>query len=140
DSHPDACRATRYRGAATVLGGGVIEHGRRAGNRGDTGGPAGAGRAAGATDRGPTAEFLAERARGRMATGRRIDADVRRPAVVRPHYRSGRVVNTVAVLLAVALWIGPGPSLVRARAGIPARGHRQRRGLMRGLAHGPDPL
>ena len=44
--------------------------------------------------------------------------------------------STAAVLLAAALWIGPGPSLVRARAGIPARGPRRRQVL----AHGPDPL
>ncbi len=40
------------------------------------------------------------------------------------------------MLLAVALWIGPGPSLVRARARMPARGHRP----VQGPAHGPDPL
>ncbi len=44
--------------------------------------------------------------------------------------------STAAVLLAAALWIGPGPSLVRARAGIPAPGPRRRQVL----AHGPDPL
>jgi pilus assembly protein TadC len=48
--------------------------------------------------------------------------------------------NTAAVLLAVALWIGPGPSVVRARAGTPTRAHRVRRGLLGGPAHGPDPL
>ncbi|OBH88295.1 type II secretion system F family protein, partial [Mycobacterium sp. E2733] len=46
--------------------------------------------------------------------------------------------TTAAVLLAVAAWIGPGPSLVRARARIPVREHRVRPG--RGPAHGPDPL
>ncbi len=48
--------------------------------------------------------------------------------------------STAAVLLAVALWIGPGPSLVRARAGIPSRGHRLRQGPVHGRAHGADPL
>jgi len=47
-------------------------------------------------------------------------------------------VSAAAVLLAAALWIGPGPSLVRARAGIPARGHRRR--LAHSPAHGPAPL
>ena len=46
--------------------------------------------------------------------------------------------NAAAVLLAVALWIGPGPSVVRARAGIPARAHRLRRGVQ--LRSAPDPL
>lgn len=40
------------------------------------------------------------------------------------------------MLLAVALWIGPGPSLVRARARRSAHGQRR----VQGLAHGPDPL
>ncbi len=48
--------------------------------------------------------------------------------------------TTAAVLLAVALWIGPGPSVVRARAGRPARAHRLRQGLRPGPARGPDPL
>ena len=48
--------------------------------------------------------------------------------------------NTAAVLLAAALWIGPGPSLVRARAGIPARRRRPHRGMMRDQARGSDPL
>lgn len=46
--------------------------------------------------------------------------------------------STAAVLLAAALWIGPGPSVVRARAGIPTRAHRPRRGPLR--RPGPDPL
>ncbi|GAB1812918.1 type II secretion system F family protein [Mycobacterium sp. MUNTM1] len=46
--------------------------------------------------------------------------------------------NLVAVLLAVALWVGPGPSLVRGRAGTPMRGARRPRG--RAPARGPDPL
>ena len=48
--------------------------------------------------------------------------------------------STAAVLLALALCIGPGPWVVRARAGIPARAHRLRRGLSQGPAPGPDPL
>ena len=48
--------------------------------------------------------------------------------------------STAAVLLALALCIGPGPRVVRARAGIPARAHRLRRGLSQGPAPGPDPL
>jgi pilus assembly protein TadC len=44
--------------------------------------------------------------------------------------------STAAVLLAVALWIGPGASAVRARAGIPARAQR----LRSRPAAGPDPL
>ncbi|HEY3994663.1 MAG TPA: type II secretion system F family protein [Mycobacterium sp.] len=46
--------------------------------------------------------------------------------------------NTAAVLLAAALWVGPGPVRVRARAGMPARGYRQRQGDGREL--GPDPV
>lgn len=46
--------------------------------------------------------------------------------------------TAAAVLLAVAAWMGPGPSLVRARARIPVREHLVRPG--RGSAHGPDPL
>ncbi len=48
--------------------------------------------------------------------------------------------STAAVLLAVALWIGPGPSLVRARAGMPASGRRLRQRPVQRLPHGPDPL
>jgi pilus assembly protein TadC len=48
--------------------------------------------------------------------------------------------STAAVLLALALCIGPGPWVVRARAGMPARAHRLRRGLPQGSAPGPDPL
>jgi pilus assembly protein TadC len=48
--------------------------------------------------------------------------------------------STAAALLALALCIGPGPWVVRARAGIPARAHRLRRGLPQGPAPGPDPL
>ncbi|ORW05749.1 hypothetical protein AWC15_01610 [Mycobacterium lacus] len=40
------------------------------------------------------------------------------------------------MLLAMALWAGPGPSVVRARAGMPARTHRPRARP----ACGPDPL
>ena len=46
--------------------------------------------------------------------------------------------STAAVLLAVALWIGPGPSVVRARAGLPSRAHR--RASLPRPRHGPDPL
>jgi len=45
-------------------------------------------------------------------------------------------VNAAAVLLAAALWIGPYPARVRARAGMPSRAHRSRQGR----ARGPDPL
>jgi len=65
---------------------------------------------------------------------------MRRAAVVGPHHRSARGMSTAAVLLALALCIGPGPWVVRARAGIPARAHRLRRGLSQGPAPGPDPL
>jgi pilus assembly protein TadC len=44
--------------------------------------------------------------------------------------------STAAVLLALALWIGPGPSVVRTRAGMPARAHRPRQQAAPGL----DPL
>lgn len=44
--------------------------------------------------------------------------------------------SAAAVLLAVALWIGPGPWLVRARARIAAPGQR----VLQGPAPGPDPL
>ena len=47
--------------------------------------------------------------------------------------------TTAAVLLAVALWVGPGPSVVRARAGFPVR-TRRRQGLRKSEAPGPDPL
>jgi pilus assembly protein TadC len=47
--------------------------------------------------------------------------------------------STAAVLLAVALWIGPGPSIVRARAGTTVRAH-DRSGWPRPQARGPDPL
>jgi len=49
-------------------------------------------------------------------------------------------VSTSAVLLAVALWIGPGPSMVRARAGTLVH-PRVRFGLPQlGPVGGPDPL
>jgi pilus assembly protein TadC len=57
-------------------------------------------------------------------------------AVVGPNHRSARGMSTAAVLLALALWIGPGPSIVRARAGMPARAHPPRPPA----APGPDPL
>lgn len=46
--------------------------------------------------------------------------------------------NVAAVLLAAALCIGPGSSLVRGRAGMPVRGRRRPRGTA--PAGGPDPL
>jgi pilus assembly protein TadC len=48
-------------------------------------------------------------------------------------------VSTAAALLAVALWIGPGPSIVRARAGLPARVRRWRH-VVPATNHGADPL
>ncbi len=48
--------------------------------------------------------------------------------------------NTAVILLAAALWIGPGPSLVRARAGLPARARPPRPGPGEGSGNGPDPL
>lgn len=60
--------------------------------------------------------------------------------MVRPHYRSARVVSVAAVLLAAALWIGPGPSWVQARAGSRARSRRLRRGLARRPPRDLDPL
>jgi len=48
--------------------------------------------------------------------------------------------STAAVLLAMALWVSPGPALVRARAGLPGRARGPRRRPPRGRAHGPDPL
>jgi pilus assembly protein TadC len=47
--------------------------------------------------------------------------------------------TTAAVLLAVALWIGPVPSAVRARAGIPSGAYRRRK-VLAGPRRGPDPL
>ena len=44
--------------------------------------------------------------------------------------------NLTALLVGLALWIGPGPSLVRARAGFASRARRLRRRSFRG----PDPL
>ncbi len=48
--------------------------------------------------------------------------------------------SAAAVLLAMALWIGPGPSIVRARAGIPSGALRRGQGPPPGPGHGPDPL
>ena len=48
--------------------------------------------------------------------------------------------STAAVLLAVALLIGPGPSAVRARAGTALRAQRLRPGLPVISDHVPDPL
>jgi pilus assembly protein TadC len=47
--------------------------------------------------------------------------------------------TTAAVLLAVALWIGPGPSAVRARAGIPSGAYRRGK-VLAGQRRGPDSL
>jgi pilus assembly protein TadC len=46
--------------------------------------------------------------------------------------------TTAAVLLAAALWIGPGPSVVRARAGLSSGAHL--RGKATRPRRGPDPL
>lgn len=46
---------------------------------------------------------------------------------------------TTAVLLGAALWIGPGPSVTRRRAGMPVRAGRPR-GRSLGRSGGPDPL
>jgi pilus assembly protein TadC len=48
--------------------------------------------------------------------------------------------NSAAVLLAAALWIGPGPAVVRARAGLPARARPLRPGPGSASRTGPDPL
>jgi pilus assembly protein TadC len=48
--------------------------------------------------------------------------------------------NTAAVLLAVALWTGAGPSAVRARARTPARAVLPRQGLLHRPVGGADPL
>ncbi len=52
--------------------------------------------------------------------------------------------SAAAALLAVALWVGPGPSVVRARAGMASRalrlGQEPRPGSRRRPARGPDPL
>jgi pilus assembly protein TadC len=47
--------------------------------------------------------------------------------------------TTAGVLLALALWTGAGPSMVRTRARMPTRG-LSRRGLVRRTARGTDPL
>lgn len=48
--------------------------------------------------------------------------------------------SAAAALLAVALWVGPGPALVRARAGLAARARLPQRRPPGVRAHGPDPL
>lgn len=48
--------------------------------------------------------------------------------------------NTAAMLLAAALWIGPGASVIRVRAGLPARARPRRPGGAKGSGAGPDPL
>jgi pilus assembly protein TadC len=49
-------------------------------------------------------------------------------------------IGSAAALLAVALCVGPGPSVVRARAGLPPSGHRLRHGLSQGPTRACDPL
>lgn len=44
------------------------------------------------------------------------------------------------MLLAMALWLGAGPSVVRARAGRPPRAHRPHQGLLLGRTDVADPL
>jgi pilus assembly protein TadC len=48
--------------------------------------------------------------------------------------------SAAAVLLAMALWIGPGPSIVRARAGISSGALTRGQGPPPGPGHGPDPV
>lgn len=48
--------------------------------------------------------------------------------------------SAAAVLLAMALWLGAGPSVVRARAGRPPRAHRPHQGLLLGRTDVADPL
>ncbi len=48
--------------------------------------------------------------------------------------------NAAAVLLAAALWIGPGPSAVRSRAGLPSRAHHRRQAAPARPRRGQDPL
>src|ERR1700756_4652872 len=61
---------------------------------------------------------------------------MRRAALVGSNNRSARGMSAAAVLLALALWIGPGSLVVRARAGMPARTYRS----WPQASHGPDPL
>ena len=48
--------------------------------------------------------------------------------------------SAASVFLAVALWLGPGPALVRFRAGLPPRGLRVRSRQRDRPSEGPDPL
>ncbi|OBF45671.1 hypothetical protein A5787_12600 [Mycobacterium sp. 852002-50816_SCH5313054-b] len=48
--------------------------------------------------------------------------------------------NTSAALLAAALWVGPGPSVLRSRAGLLPRPHRRRQAGSAGPPNGHDPL
>lgn len=48
--------------------------------------------------------------------------------------------NTAAALLAAALWVGPGPSAVRSRAGLPLRAHRGREAAAGRPRRGEGPL
>src|ERR1700731_3796082 len=70
---------------------------------------------------------------------RRRDAVGAPPACGGRSDEEKRRMTTAAVLLAVALWIRPGPSAVRARAGIPSRAYRRGK-VLAGRRLGPDPL
>jgi pilus assembly protein TadC len=48
--------------------------------------------------------------------------------------------STAAALLAAALWVGPGPSVVRSRAGLPLRRHPRRQAVSARPRPTQDPL
>ncbi|MCV7441336.1 type II secretion system F family protein [Mycobacterium paraense] len=48
--------------------------------------------------------------------------------------------NAAAAMLAAALWVGPGPSVVRARAGLPSRARRRRQAVSVRPRQDQDPL
>lgn len=48
--------------------------------------------------------------------------------------------NAAAAMLAAALWVGPGPSVVRARAGLPLRARHRRHAAPARPRNGRDPL
>lgn len=48
--------------------------------------------------------------------------------------------NAAAVMLAAALWVGPGPSVMRARAGLPPRAHRRCQAVSGRPRNAHDPL
>lgn len=87
----------------------------------------------------PLSFLLTGRVGGWLLVGR-ADTGLRRAAVVGPDHRSASVVSAAAVLLAMALWLGAGPSVVRARAGRPPRAHRPHQGLLLGRTDVADPL